>query len=402
MSAKIFLNYLNKCAASYLQEIRRLSSVTQGLVIYGAGGLGHLLYDFLQKNHITINCFCVTGEKFERDYETGLSVCSAEKLAKEGKYAFLIAASLNHKANYSVEMVNNLKMWGIDAYIEMPKYMENFLVKYFQRPVLEITTKIGCPINCKYCPQSLFLKAYEKFPNPIKEMSFDTFKRCIDKVPLNTVIFFSGFSEPFLCKAVVKMIQYAARCGYDISLATTLVGMSESDFETIKDISFLEVVLHAPDREKFANIPMTDEYLELFSKFVNTRINGRRLINYVTCQGTPNERIDDLLRRANVRLNLELHDRAGNLSGENLQVCPQKGDKLLCGRSIDMNWNELLPNGEMILCSMDFGLRHRLGNLYNKPYEEIISGTVMKEIKAGMSDRIANVLCRNCVFSIEI
>jgi adenine C2-methylase RlmN of 23S rRNA A2503 and tRNA A37 len=71
---------------------------------------------------------------------------------------------------------------------------------------LEITTKIGCSNMCSYCPQQKIIRAYND-----KEtiMSLETFKICLDKVPKDVVIVFSGFCEPFLNPICIKMIKYA-------------------------------------------------------------------------------------------------------------------------------------------------------------------------------------------------
>ena len=76
---------------------------------------------------------------------------------------------------------------------------------------LEITTKIGCDINCKYCPQKLLISRYfsENIDRPVF-MSFETFKTCIDKVPTDVKITFAGMSEPWLNQEFTKMFSYAS------------------------------------------------------------------------------------------------------------------------------------------------------------------------------------------------
>ena len=52
-----------------------------------------------------------------------------------------------------------------------------------QRPTLEITTMIGCPLMCNFCPQDNLRDAYGKEAE--KYMSLDTFKTVVDKLPKN-------------------------------------------------------------------------------------------------------------------------------------------------------------------------------------------------------------------------
>ena len=42
-----------------------------------------------------------------------------------------------------------------------------------------------------------------------------------------------------------------------------------------------------------------------------------------------------------------------------------------CGCQEKVYHNVLLPNGDMTLCCMDYGLKHILGNLYKQEYKDI-------------------------------
>ena len=48
------------------------------------------------------------------------------------------------------------------------------------------------------------------------------------------------------------------------------------------------------------------------------------------------------------------------------------GGGYYCNRALRMNHNVLLPNGDVVLCCMDFGMQHVLGNLKRQSYEEIL------------------------------
>ena len=68
-------------------------------------------------------------------------------------------------------------------------------------PHMEITTVIGCRVQCTFCPQTLLMNKYEEKANINKItwgepviMGFDTFRTCIDKLPKDTEIDFSGFA----------------------------------------------------------------------------------------------------------------------------------------------------------------------------------------------------------------
>lgn len=116
---------------------------------------------------------------------------------------------------------------------------------------LELPLTIGCRLDCLYCPQKLLLnKYYNADKNRKSILSFDDFKKALDKVERNSSISFAGMSEPFHNPHCADMIVYAYQQGYKISLFTTLVDMTMEDYQKIKDIPFDSFVLHIPDEEQ--------------------------------------------------------------------------------------------------------------------------------------------------------
>ena len=67
----------------------------------------------------------------------------------------------------------------------------------------------------------------------------------------------------------------------------------------------------------------------------------------------------------------------------------------------DINHNVLLPDGRVILCSNDWGMKHVLGNLIYETYEQILNGDEANRIREAMtSEGREFVLCRNCFQAI--
>jgi adenine C2-methylase RlmN of 23S rRNA A2503 and tRNA A37 len=97
---------------------------------------------------------------------------------------------------------------------------------------IEITTTIGCPVMCSFCPQVSLIKNF-KLQNSLKfndkVLLFDRFKKVADKLPQWVDIHFSGMSEPYASKDCTKMIKYAIDKGHKISVYTTLVGANAED-----------------------------------------------------------------------------------------------------------------------------------------------------------------------------
>ena len=71
---------------------------------------------------------------------------------------------------------------------------------------IEVTTHIGCPVNCsQYCPQEQLLKRYKGS----RSFSMDDFKLALKTVKESKGICFSGFCEPFTNPNCIEMIEYA-------------------------------------------------------------------------------------------------------------------------------------------------------------------------------------------------
>ena len=214
---------------------------------------------------------------------------------------------------------------------------------FYNSEYLEITTGIGCSINCKkYCPQEIFIDAYRGE----KKLSFDKFKLLIETVPKNIIITFGGFSEPFLNDECTDMIIYAFNQGYPIALFTTLVGLSIRDMERLKYINFEIIFLHLPDSYDNANIPETDCYNRVLYQMMKSHPN----IVYVSMNG---------FFKTN---NRETLMRGGG--------AVKKGGYIHC-----MKYNApqfmVLPNGNVHMCCMDMNLKYKVGNLFEESYVNI-------------------------------
>jgi radical SAM superfamily enzyme YgiQ (UPF0313 family) len=61
-------------------------------------------------------------------------------------------------------------------------------------PTLEITTKLGCSLACRFCPQDRLVKSYPT--GAVRLMSLDEFRVVADKLPPRVRIDFSGMAEP--------------------------------------------------------------------------------------------------------------------------------------------------------------------------------------------------------------
>src|SRR5262245_50873396 len=116
-------------------------------------------------------------------------------------------------------------------------------------PSLEITTMVGCPLMCTFCPQDKLRGAYG---DNKKSMSVSDFAFMLAKVPTHVRIDFSGMSEPWANPECTKMLTHALAKEFKVAIYTTLYGME--DWSAVAQLLKKHeeqvelVVLHLPDR----------------------------------------------------------------------------------------------------------------------------------------------------------
>ena len=250
-------------------------------------------------------------------------------------------------------------------------------------PRLEITTHIGCPIDCLDCPQALLRSKY----NGRKTMRFEDFKTAIDKVPAGTRIDFSGMCEPFANENCTDMILYAARRGFPLALYTTLQGATMEDYYILRGINFEIVTIHLPDRDGRSHFNITPEYLAVLKAWE---------CNAYSCHGTIDERVLPYIKPRG--LITFMHDRAGNVECRQHRTVPTD-QMIMCQTSaFGMNHNVLLPDGTVIMCCMDYGMTGVFGNLFEQTYDAVLNSETARAMRDTLNR--GESICRHCTNAI--
>lgn len=258
-------------------------------------------------------------------------------------------------------------------------------------PALEISTNIGCPVACQYCPQPVLLAAYRK-RSSVYTMSFATFQQCIDKVPVEVAVDFSGMSEAWKNPECTRMVQYASKRGHRVRIHTTLTGMRKEDVEVLSALPLDAFRVHLPSSNNLENITVDGRYLEVLEK-VASLIPAARFVCFGR-QAHPDVR--QLLRKypaAKIRM-ASASNRADNACSDVKPIFYMKKGAMTCGNNA--RYNILLPNGDVILCCMDYGLKNVLGNLLTMDYAELFQGQAFRKASAGLKDPSLKTLCRSC------
>jgi hypothetical protein len=246
------------------------------------------------------------------------------------------------------------------------------LVRYSQVRWLDISTNASCTVNCvPYCPQKLLHSVY----HGSAMLSLGDFGRVLSNTPTDVRIDFSGFTEPFLNPEAVDMIELAHDRGYGVSLISTLVGLKPSDVDRLAKVDPLGFVVHLPDPCGIAHIPITDEYKEVLALTL-TKI---QLSDFTV--------MNNYFRD---------HYWAGN--SENSPSFHFKGP-FFCSKLSGPHFS-MLPDGTTVLCAMDRGLRHVLGNLMETSYDSLRESETYRRIWRSRHAWDGDELCRSCRWAV--
>jgi len=266
----------------------------------------------------------------------------------------------------------------------------------------EITTSIlkkGCAVACTICPQELLVKKYIPSKN-LNLLSFEDFVTILSKVPKSYRIDFAGYSEPFLNKDCSKMMKHACDSGYRVCCYTTLVGASLEDVEVLASLPFSRsdacpLVIHVPDSRGIMPIRITKRYRAVLKSIISKNLP---FIGFMTMDktGDPHPDIIDLVGKLK---EFKPISRANNLEVEEIKSVERVSGRILCRPMPKLNHNILLPNGDVQLCCMDYGLKHKLGNLLECNHEDLFKGEEFKRLVKLMRNDTGvpdDILCRYC------
>jgi len=176
---------------------------------------------------------------------------------------------------------------------------------------MEITTKVGCVNACTYCPQDVFTVEYAKRSDKLL-MSFDDFKKCINKIPKDMYITFSGMCEPWLNPDCTEMLLYAYNKGHKVKMFTSLIGMTPSDIGELSNVHFDFALVHLPSEGDYEKIKIDDNYLEVLKKIEKSNID----ISYVFRGKKLHPKVRPLIEKTTHTI----HEGSLNMRANNIQI----------------------------------------------------------------------------------
>lgn len=233
---------------------------------------------------------------------------------------------------------------------------------------VEITSKIGCSNNCKYCPQSTLLSAYK---SKIHQMSISSFNNLLKNVDNKTTqIHFSGFSEIFLHPEGHIFMAMAYQRGFEVCLFSTLVGFNSEKALFLKKagVELTWARFHEFDGPNF-NPKIFKDNCDLFK-------------DTIPCPRYESSRVDRPI------------SRGGSLWDPGYYEGAIECIRFFC--------NVLLPDGNIVLCCSDFGLKHPIGNLFNNHYDSLEFNLKREEYRTLAMTPKGSIICRSCEMAQKI
>ena len=249
---------------------------------------------------------------------------------------------------------------------------------------IEVTTILGCSVNCLYCPQDLLSQSREGH-----KLSFTIpdFQQSIDNIDLNNVaISWTGYSEATLHSSFPDFLRIAGKKKLPQVISTTLAGREDCALEAINFKYWFNFSLHLPDdKGLMRGLTVTPKYLELLDFAFSTRSTAKLAPTKIICFG---ENLHPEVKKV-----VDKHIKLGNFNPENLKLrgkvstrCDSISSEKLTDSNIGfvspkalvsggvnspfymcdkmkMNSPVLLPDGSLNICSFDYSLSQILGNL---------------------------------------
>ena len=283
---------------------------------------------------------------------------------------------------------------------------------HHEGPSLELTTMIGCPLMCTFCPQK---SLKDNYGESIKYMRLEGLRLALSKLPRNTRIDFSGMSEPWANPECTSFLEEVLFQGFKVAIYTTLWGMKPEDALRVSNIlknndHLVEAfVIHLPDeKNNMKGWRFSDEWSASFE--IISRLKLSCGIKMMTMDKGGNIHPSVVaLTNSGVKLATTIDfdpiSRAGSLISDDVEVStPKNSFSLVCRSTPFYDRNVMLPNGDIVLCCMDYELKHILGNLFNMEYADLFESEELLNVihlneKSGF-DKCT--ICKSCENVVKI
>jgi hypothetical protein len=263
--------------------------------------------------------------------------------------------------------------------------MNNFKLSKQKELHLEISVQVGCGRMCDYCPQTEYIQRYSELFLKKDKLTFDYFLSIVDNIPPETVIHWTGFTEPMDCLDFSLIAQKLHELGYKQLISTTLYGKSNSQSFFVNNLKVFNggISLHLPDNSGLMKGKFDTKYIDYVDSVLQELIQFEDIDYSLFLIGDQfHVDIQSLIDKYKQKIPSKRIIKAKYLNTRNNSVDPKKynllgseskkttGSTFYCSYR-RLNHGVLLPNGRISICSNDYNLDMLLGSLEDSSLEEI-------------------------------
>lgn len=433
-----YAEYFDKLCIEYA---RQLDNNGQGIFVWGNTQLGQCFAEYCLQSKLAAPTIIdakaggTVAIKYRNGFSTvgsaQVSVVNHESLLEKGPLFVIIAATRSAKEVSAIAAQNGWQFLILADYIDekdrtdvefvlrrykeqrnlahvllsFQEYQSDLIVDGIYRNALIVTTAVGCPVKCRYCPQDEFVKAYGLRSNSaVKSLPLADYKAYLKKAPKGTIVSFTGFVEPFVNPECLHMIRHTLDSGYKVRVFSTMYNQSIADYEQFAHHENLKTFdLHLPDTDGNTVFPITRQYRELLQHITTHKPKYARF--WTSCLGVGTKVIDavrdiiDVTPNAVNSIHGLVYDNGLNHGGAKLSC------KYDCSRIDDPKAGivMMLPNGDITVCTQDWELKHVMGNIADfNDWESILNAPKRIKFRDGMSDSGIESICRTCELAIKV
>mgnify|MGYP001474531428 CR=1 FL=1 len=271
-------------------------------------------------------------------------------------------------------------------------------------PVLEVTTTIGCPVACVYCPQKALRNTYAHRSGASKSMSLVDFEVYLSSVPTSVDVHFSGYSEPWSNADCTEMIRHSVGKGHRTAIFTTLALTTIADLMQLNEWQLKRFVVHLPDMDGLMPIKNIKKYTEKLAALASLS----RIPAEFMAIGRVHPECAAIVE--SIREDRTCLTRVDNLSPEQLDRARQSHvvsrsnlvrhhGPIACMKNRTYQ-NVLLPDGTVTLCCMDYSMSEVIGNLRSVSYTSLHDNAQFRSVRDAMLSNDGDVICRKCEWAL--
>lgn len=278
----------------------------------------------------------------------------------------------------------------------------------FNLQYVSIETYSPCNQSCDFCPVSVS-------PRPAVLMPQERFTSLLENLrPYRSTlkgVFLNFYNEPSIDPLFLERIKCLQQESLPIALLTNASGLSPAKVDQIRNLGllgFLSINLSTMDAQEYADTRGRDHLkivLRNLDYICDHPIADQSVINVM---GEGNEKHNDASKDIAKRYSgyfdirpFTISSRCGASStqqqSEKLSGCDQMGSRVL-------QHLHVTANGDCVICCQDYYEEHKLGNVFDRNIEEILTSDDFAKIRRqvyGIDDASTDFICRRCEYALK-